>query len=105
MRDYDFLATAIKERGASQMPFGVKAPGGRMNNHPGTDRTADDIAPMIAGRPTRRPLTEQDKIDTFPNNPARIIHKRVDVCITNVTTKLRVLLASGETSTLKLAMV
>jgi predicted TIM-barrel fold metal-dependent hydrolase len=94
--DLDFLATAIKQRGVSQMLFGVEAPGGGVNNRPGTDRTADDMVPMIAEHPTLSFLTEQDKMDIFHNNPARIVPKLVDARATNATAKVKAFLAPGE---------
>ena len=94
--DLDFLATAIKQRGVSQMLFGVEAPGGGVNNRPGTDRTADDIVPMIAEDPILGFLTEQDKMDIFHNNPARVVPRLADARATNAKAKVKAFLAPGE---------
>ena len=86
--DLDFLATAIKQKGVSQMCFGVEAPGGGVNNRPGTDRTADDMVPMITEHPTLSFLTEQDKMDILHHNPAKVCPPLVDPVAANARTKV-----------------
>ncbi|MEE8519411.1 MAG: amidohydrolase family protein [Dehalococcoidia bacterium] len=94
--DLDFLATAIHQRGVSQMCFGVEAPGGGTNNRPGTDLTADDMVPMITEHPTLDFLTEQDKMDILHNNPAKVAPGLVDAAATNAKAKVKAFLGEGE---------
>ncbi|MCL2393728.1 MAG: amidohydrolase [Acidimicrobiaceae bacterium] len=69
--DVDYLATGIKQRGVSQVCFGVEAPGSGQTIRPETGKSSDDLVPVIAGLDF---LSEQDKIDIFHNNPARVCH-------------------------------
>ena len=68
--DYDFLHAAIKQRGISQICFGVEAPGSGQTVRPDTGRTGDDMVPVIGALDY---ISEQDKIDIFHNNPARVV--------------------------------
>lgn len=68
--DYDYLHAAIKQRGVSNICFGVEAPGSGATVRPDTGRTSDDMVPVIASRDY---LTEQDKLDILHNNPARVV--------------------------------
>jgi predicted TIM-barrel fold metal-dependent hydrolase len=81
--DLDFLATAIKQRGVSQFAFGSEAPGGGTNQRPGTDRTADDMVPMIGDDPVMSFLSDAEKIDIFHNTPAKLFPGLVDTLATN----------------------
>jgi predicted TIM-barrel fold metal-dependent hydrolase len=69
--DIDYLTTAIKQRRVSQVCFGVEAPGSGQTVRPETGRPSDDMVPVIAGLEF---LSEQDKVDIFHNNPARVCH-------------------------------
>jgi predicted TIM-barrel fold metal-dependent hydrolase len=64
-----FLEAAIKQRGVSQMLFGTEAPGSGRAVRPETGKTSDDLVPVIAAYEF---LTEQDKIDIFNGNPAKV---------------------------------
>jgi predicted TIM-barrel fold metal-dependent hydrolase len=64
-----FLEAAIKQRGVSQMLFGTEAPGSGRAVRPETGRTSDDLVPVISAYEF---LTEQDKIDIFNANPAKV---------------------------------
>ncbi len=64
-----FLETAIKQRGVSQMLFGTEAPGSGRAVRPETGKTSDDLVPVISGYEF---LTEQDKIEIFNSNPAKV---------------------------------
>jgi predicted TIM-barrel fold metal-dependent hydrolase len=64
-----FLEAAIKQRGVSQMLFGTEAPGSGRAVRPETGKTSDDLVPVIAGYGF---LTEQDKIEIFHSNPAKV---------------------------------
>jgi predicted TIM-barrel fold metal-dependent hydrolase len=64
-----FLEAAIKQRGVSQMLFGTEAPGSGRAVRPETGKTSDDLVPVISGYEF---LTEQDKIDIFNGNPAKV---------------------------------
>jgi predicted TIM-barrel fold metal-dependent hydrolase len=68
--DIDYLTAAIKQRGVTQVCFGVEAPGSGATVRPETGKTSDDMVPIIAGLDF---LSEQDKLDIFHNNPARVV--------------------------------
>jgi predicted TIM-barrel fold metal-dependent hydrolase len=67
--DIDYLTACIKQRGVSQICFGVEAPGSGGTIRPETGKTSDDMVPIISGLDF---LSEQDKLDIFTNNPARV---------------------------------
>lgn len=67
--DVLFLEAAIKQRGVSQMLFGTEAPGSGRAVRPETGKTSDDLIPVISGYDF---LTEQDKIEIFNSNPAKV---------------------------------
>jgi predicted TIM-barrel fold metal-dependent hydrolase len=67
--DVDYLTAAIKQRGVAQVCFGVEAPGSGATVRPETGKTSDDMVPIISGLDF---LSEQDKLDIFHNNPARV---------------------------------
>lgn len=67
--DLDYLTTAIKQRGVQNCCFGVEAPGSGQTVRPETGRTSDDLVPVISALDF---LSEQDRIDIFHNNPARV---------------------------------
>lgn len=67
--DVDYLTAAIKQRGVNQVCFGVEAPGSGGTVRPETGKTSDDMVPIISGLDF---LSEQDKLDIFHNNPARV---------------------------------
>jgi predicted TIM-barrel fold metal-dependent hydrolase len=67
--DVLFLEAAIKQRGVSQMLFGTEAPGSGRAVRPETGKTSDDLIPIISGYEF---LTEQDRIDIFNRNPAKV---------------------------------
>ena len=93
--DLDFLATAIKQRGVSQFCFGVEAPGGGVNNRPGTDRTADDMVPMITGDPILDFLTEEDKLNILHHNPAKVCPALADPVATNARATVQAFAPDG----------
>jgi predicted TIM-barrel fold metal-dependent hydrolase len=64
-----FLEAAIKQRGVSQTLFGTEAPGSGRAVRPETGKTSDDLVPVISGYEF---LTEQDKIEIFHANPAKV---------------------------------
>lgn len=64
-----FLEAAIKQRGVSQTLFGTEAPGSGRAVRPETGKTSDDLVPVISGYEF---LTEQDKIEIFHGNPAKV---------------------------------
>jgi predicted TIM-barrel fold metal-dependent hydrolase len=68
--DLIFLEAAIRQRGVSQMLFGTEAPGSGRAIRPETGRTCDDLVPVIGGFDF---LTEEDKLQIFNANPARVI--------------------------------
>lgn len=67
--DIPYLKAAIHQRGVANCCFGVEAPGSGQDVRPETGRTSDDMVPIIAGLDM---LSEQDKVDIFHNNPARV---------------------------------
>ncbi len=70
--DVDYLTAAIKQRTVSQTLFGTEAPGsGAAVRQPGEGpgKTGDDLVPVISSFDW---LSEEEKIDIFHNNPARI---------------------------------
>jgi hypothetical protein len=87
--DLDYLATAIKQRGVSQMCFGVEAPGSGGTVRPETGKTSDDLVPLIGGHPTLAVLSEQDKLDIFHNNPAKFCPGLANPIETNARAKVR----------------
>ena len=68
--DKDFLATAIRQRGADRMLFGTEAPGtGSGVIHPETGKPSDDLIPLIDAISF---LTREDKMKIFRENAKRI---------------------------------
>jgi predicted TIM-barrel fold metal-dependent hydrolase len=67
--DIHYLSAAIKQRGVANVCFGVEAPGSGSDIRPDSGKTCDDMVPIIASLDF---LSEQDKIDIFHNNPARV---------------------------------
>lgn len=68
--DKDFLATAIKQRGANQMLFGSEAPGtGTGVINPDTNKPSDDLIPVID---TIGFLSAEDKLKIFAGTSRRI---------------------------------
>jgi predicted TIM-barrel fold metal-dependent hydrolase len=64
--DADFLALAIKQRGADRFLFGTEAPGsGGRAIRKSTGRPSDDLVPVIDGFDF---LTEDQKLDIFNRN-------------------------------------
>jgi predicted TIM-barrel fold metal-dependent hydrolase len=70
--DLEFLALAIKQRGAAQFAFGSEAPGAGTEPRPGTERSADDLVPMFEEHPTLSFLSDREKADILHNAPARL---------------------------------
>ena len=87
--DLDYLATAIKQRGISQMCFGVEAPGSGGTIRPETGKTSDDLVPLIGGHPTLSFLSEREKLDIFHNNPAKFCPGLENPLETNARAKAR----------------
>jgi len=87
--DLDFLAAAIKQRGVSQVCFGVEAPGSGGTIREETGKTSDDLVPLIGGHPALSFLSDQDKQDIFHNNPARFCPGLKDPRATNNKAKVR----------------
>jgi predicted TIM-barrel fold metal-dependent hydrolase len=68
--DKDFLATAIKQRGADRMLFGTEAPGtGTGVINPETNKPSDDLIPLIDSIGF---LNGEDKIKIFAGTAKRI---------------------------------
>jgi predicted TIM-barrel fold metal-dependent hydrolase len=67
--DPDFLATAIKQRGARQMLFGTEAPGSGGGINPETGKSSDHLVEVIDAMTF---LSEDDKLDIINRNPARV---------------------------------
>ena len=70
--DLDFIALAIKQRGASQFVFGTEAPGSGLDLRPGTQQTADDLVPMFESHATLGFLSDEEKTDILHRTPARL---------------------------------
>jgi predicted TIM-barrel fold metal-dependent hydrolase len=69
--DGHFLECAVHQRGVSRMLFGTEAPGsGRAPRPDGPGKTGDDLVPVIGSFEF---LTEQDKLEVFHHNPARVV--------------------------------
>ncbi|GGI07536.1 amidohydrolase family protein [Egicoccus halophilus] len=67
--DVHYLEAAIKQRTVKRMLFGTEAPGSGKAIRPETGRSADDLVPVISAYDF---LSEEDKLDIFHNNPAKI---------------------------------
>ena len=87
--DLDFLALAIKQRGASQFAFGTEAPGSGTEMRPGTKYTADDLVPMFESHPTLSFLSEKDKLDILHNTPAKLAPGLADAAAQNAKAKVK----------------
>lgn len=69
----DFIETAIRQRGVSQLCFGTESPGaGMFSTRKETGRPSDDLIPVIDDISF---LSEQDKLDIFRNNPLKVFTK------------------------------
>jgi predicted TIM-barrel fold metal-dependent hydrolase len=69
--DLPYLAAAIKQRGVSQVCFGVEAPGSGGTIRPETGKPSDDLVPLIGDHAELKFLTEEDKLNIFHHNPAK----------------------------------
>jgi predicted TIM-barrel fold metal-dependent hydrolase len=69
--DLPYLAAAIKQRGVSQVCFGVEAPGSGFTIRPETGKSSDDLVPLFASHPELSFLSEQDRLDIFHHNPEK----------------------------------
>lgn len=67
--DVHFLEAAIKQRGVSQVCFGVEAPGSGRAVRPETGRTSDDLIPVLRSFEW---LSEDDRRQIVHANPARV---------------------------------
>lgn len=67
--DLHFLEAAIKQRGVSQICFGVEAPGSGRAIRPETGRTSDDLIPVLREFDW---LSEEDRCNILHHNPARV---------------------------------
>ena len=70
--DINFLTAAIRQRTVPQICFGTEAPGSGAavrQEGEGPGKTGDDLVPVISSFDW---LSEEEKIDIFHNNPARI---------------------------------
>jgi predicted TIM-barrel fold metal-dependent hydrolase len=67
--DVHYLEAAIKQRTVARMMFGTEAPGSGSAIRPDTGKSADDLIPVIEAFEF---LTEQDKLDLFHENAARL---------------------------------
>lgn len=67
--DVYFLEAAIKQRGVSQICFGVEAPGSGRAVRPETGRTSDDLIPVLQSFDW---LSEDDRRRIVHHNPARV---------------------------------
>ncbi len=67
--DVDYLSTAIKQRGASQMLFGTEAPGSGGTMNPATGKTSDHLVEVIGALPF---LSEEEKLGIFNSGPAKV---------------------------------
>jgi predicted TIM-barrel fold metal-dependent hydrolase len=68
--DVHFLEAAIKQRGVSQICFGVEAPGSGRAVRPETGRTCDDLIPVLRSFDW---LSEEDRRNIVHHNPARVV--------------------------------
>ena len=70
--DLDYLEAAIKQRTVDQIVFGTEAPGSGAaprKEGEGPGKTGDDLVPVVSSFDF---LTEEDKVQIFNGNPARI---------------------------------
>jgi hypothetical protein len=67
--DVHCLEAAIKQRTVARMVVGTEAPGSGSTIRPHTGKSADDLVPVIDAFEF---LSEQDKLDLFHENPARL---------------------------------
>lgn len=74
--ELNFLTTAIKQHGVSQTLFGTEAPGAGRQINKETGRAGDDLVPAIASFEF---LSEDDKIDIFNRNVARLFPKLAEL--------------------------
>lgn len=71
-----FLATAIKQKGVSQMVFGTEAPGSGGAVRPDTGRPSDDLVPVIDKIDF---LSTEDKLNIFNYNIKKIFTRVAEV--------------------------
>lgn len=64
-----FLEAAIKQKGVDRILFGTEAPGSGRSIRPGSDRTDDDLVPMIHSLEF---LSQEDKISIFNTNVKKV---------------------------------
>jgi len=74
--DLIFLEAAIKQRGVPSMCFGTEAPGSGRAIRPETGKSGDDLVPEISKFSF---LSDQDKMDIFHHNPAKVFPKMAKV--------------------------
>jgi len=87
--DLDFIALAIKQRGASQFAYGTEAPGSGTEIRPGTEYTADDLVPMFDKHPTLSFLSEKEKLDILHNTPAKLAPGLADAAAQNAKARVK----------------
>jgi predicted TIM-barrel fold metal-dependent hydrolase len=87
--DLDFIALAIKQRGASQFAFGTEAPGSGTDLRPGTERTADDLIPMFESHPTLGFLSDEEKADILHHTPAKLAPGLADAAAQNAKARVK----------------
>jgi predicted TIM-barrel fold metal-dependent hydrolase len=70
--DIDYLTAGIRQRTVARTVFGTEAPGSGAAVRPDTEpgKTGDDLVPVISAMEW---LTEDEKIDIFNRNPAKVI--------------------------------
>ena len=70
--EINFLTTAIRQKGVSQMAFGTEAPGSgyaTRKEGEGPGISGDDLVPVIASFEW---LTEEEKLEIFNGNPLKV---------------------------------
>ncbi|HEX6512672.1 MAG TPA: amidohydrolase family protein, partial [Chloroflexota bacterium] len=87
--DLDFMALAIKQRGASQFTFGTEAPGSGIELRPGTQHSADDLIPMFEEHPALGFLSDEEKKDILHNTPAKLAPGLADAAAQNAKAKVK----------------
>lgn len=87
--DLDFMALAIKQRGATQFTFGTEAPGSGIELRPGTQHSADDLVPMFEDHQALGFLSDDEKKDILHNTPARLAPGLADAAAQNAKARVK----------------
>jgi hypothetical protein len=87
--DLDFMALAIKQRGAAQFAFGTEAPGSGLDLRPGTQLTSDDLVPMFESHETLGFLSDEDKTAILHRTPANLAPGLADPAAQNAKARVK----------------